>query len=134
MKNYSCKDFRSVDLQILIHHIYEYKKGVRNMVLHTLSSQERDAAEFLLKKKGVCYLTETVSEKKINIFFGNPECVEIIKSFGKKSLTEHTPEQDFILGIMLGYDRNEQCKRYLSKISTKQSAEGTSVLPEVVEN
>ena len=133
MGNYSCKDFRSVDLQILIHHIYEYKKGVRNMVLHTLSSQERMAAESLLKKRGVYYLTEKVSEKKINIFFGNPECVKIIESFGKKSLKDHTPEQDFILGIMLGYDRNEQCKRYLGKIVSKD-AKKTTELHNVIEN
>lgn len=51
----------------------------------------------------------------MNIFFGNPDCVEVIKSFGNISLSDYTPEQDFILGIMLGYNSDIQCKRYLSK-------------------
>lgn len=118
---YSCADFRSADLQILIHHIYEFKKGIRNMVLHTMKNSERQAAEYLLTQRGICFYIETVNSNKINIFFGNPLCVEIIKSFDKKSLSDYTAEEDFILGIMLGYDRNQQCKRYLSKTVSKKA-------------
>ncbi len=53
---------------------------------------------------------------KINIFFGNPDCVEIVKMFETESLNELTPEQDFILGIMLGYSREQQYTRYLKQI------------------
>ena len=45
---YNCSDYRSADLQILIHHIYEYKKGIRNMVLHTMQSNEKQKAETIL--------------------------------------------------------------------------------------
>lgn len=106
---------RSVDLQVLIHHIYEYKKGIRNMVLHTMTKAERADAEFLLTQKGICYYIETVNDHKINVFFGNPVCVKVVQSFGSKMLSEHTAEEDFILGIMLGYDRSKQCERYLEK-------------------
>lgn len=109
----NCSPYRTADLQVLVHHIYEYNKGVRNMVLHTMSNARRDRAENILKQRDVTYYIQQVSSNKINIFFGNPECIDVVKSFGKKSLTDYTPEQDFILGIMLGYDRNQQCHRYM---------------------
>ncbi|TKG95731.1 DUF2023 family protein [Puteibacter caeruleilacunae] len=120
MKNYSEKEAcRSADLQVLIHHIYELKKGIRNMVLHTMHSSEREEAEKILVQKEICFHTEVVNKRKINIFFGKPDCVEVIKSFGDKTLTEYSPEEDFILGIMLGYDRKEQCKRYINRKGLK---------------
>lgn len=85
------------------------------MVLHTMNAQEKDKAESVLSKKGIPFYTQTVSKRKINIFFGNKTCVDVVKSFGDKSLKEHSPEEDFILGIMLGYDRDKQCKRYLKR-------------------
>lgn len=90
------------------------------MVLHTMDHSERDAAEFILKQKGMHYHLEEVNARKINLYFGNLNCVEIIRSFGKKSLSEYSPEEDFILGIMLGYDRNQQCARYIKKIEREQ--------------
>ncbi|MBN2063189.1 MAG: DUF2023 family protein, partial [Sedimentisphaerales bacterium] len=33
---------------------------------------------------------------------------------GKPKLSDFTPEEDYILGIMLGYDRLKQCQRYVS--------------------
>ena len=52
---YNCSDYRSADLQILIHHIYEYKKGIRNMVLHTMQSNEKQKAETILKNKNIFF-------------------------------------------------------------------------------
>lgn len=102
----------SADIQIFKHHIYEYHKGIRNMVLHTMHSCYREEAEDILTRKGIAFHTSPVSDIKINIFFGSTSCVDIIKSFGHKTLNDYTDEQDFILGIMLGYDRKDQCKRY----------------------
>ncbi len=85
------------------------------MVLHTMLAGQKDEVEKLLKKRGICFFTQNVTLNKINIFFGNPDCIEVIKSFGNISLSEYSPEQDFILGILLGYDSDIQCKRYLSK-------------------
>jgi hypothetical protein len=39
----------------------------------------------------------------------------VIREIGDKKLNELTPEEDFILGIMLGYDRLRQCNRYLKQ-------------------
>ncbi len=108
-------DYKSAEMQILVHHVYEYKKGLRNLVLHTISHKERESTEELLKRKGINYYTQTLSSGKINVFFGEVNCVEIIKSFGNKSLNEFTDEEDFILGTMLGYDRKQQCDRYLKR-------------------
>jgi hypothetical protein len=113
---YNCEDFRSADLRVLLHHIYEYRKGLRDMVLHTMSSADRQKAEYILKQKNICFHTRTVSRNKINIFFGHEECVDVVRSFGDKSLSEYTPEQDYILGIMLGYNRKEQGKRYIRRL------------------
>ncbi len=102
-------------MKVLSHHIYEYKKGLRNLVLHTMSSSYRHVAEKELKRNGIDYIVNEVNERKINIFFGSKACVEVVKEFGKRSLTDLTPEEDFILGIMLGYDRLRQCDRFLSR-------------------
>ncbi|HOR46077.1 MAG TPA: DUF2023 family protein [Spirochaetota bacterium] len=41
--------------------------------------------------------------------------MDIIKLFGNKPLNEYSPEEDFILGIMLGYGMIPQCARYTAK-------------------
>ncbi len=44
-------------------------------------------------------------------------CVDIIKQMNFDSLSDLTDEEDFILGTMLGYDRMNQCERYLKRKS-----------------
>ncbi|MBS9768434.1 MAG: DUF2023 family protein [Flavobacteriaceae bacterium] len=112
--------FHSANIRILTHHIYEYKKGLRPLALHTLSSQERSIAERILQRREVAYFIQEVSTQKINIFLGDTNCIEVIKSFRKDSLSDYTPEQDFILGTMLGYSRQEQVNRYLKFTSKKE--------------
>lgn len=102
-------------MTVLMHHIYEYKKGLRNLVLHTMKAADRAQAELRLQHQGIAYLVCPVNEHKINVFFGAQECVEVVRRFGDKRLNEFSPEEDFILGIMLGYDRVRQCNRYLQR-------------------
>ncbi len=102
-------------MRVLAHHIYEYRKGLRHLVLHTMKSEEREAAEHKLQQFEVEYMVVPVTERKINIFFGRRECVEVVRSFGGLPLNKLTAEQDFILGIMLGYDRVAQCSRFLMR-------------------
>ena len=124
------------DLQVFSHHIYEYKKGLRNLILTT--EKERDRAVIVSRleseKKNIKtaaykygsnitdldYYIQNVNEEKINVFFGNPQSVAVIKSFGDKKLIEYTPEQDFILGTLLGYDKVQQCFRYLKLLASKK--------------
>ncbi len=107
----SCSDYRSADLQVLLHHIYEYKKGLRSLVLHTMSTSQEELALDLLERRKIPFYCVRVSSKKINIFFGEESSVKILRSFGQVSLSKLSDEQDFILGIMLGYDRKQQCER-----------------------
>lgn len=102
-------------MKVLSHHIYEYKKGLRNLVLHTMQTEDLEDAQSKLKQQHIEYHIQQVNTHKINIFFGKKECIEIIRSFGNKPLNEYNYEEDFILGIMLGYDRMQQCQRYLDK-------------------
>lgn len=107
-------------MEVLSHHIYEYKKGLRNLVLHTLNAAYRQEAEEKLNHQEISYLIREVSPSKINIFFGAKECIEVIRQFGEKKLYEFTPEEDFILGTMLGYDRLQQCRRYMRFVLKKE--------------
>lgn len=100
-------------MKVLSHHIYEYKKGLRHLVLHTLDANLRFEAEAKLRQRNISYVIRQVTETKINIFFGDEACIEVIRAIGDKKLNEFTPEEDFILGIMLGYDSLKQCDRFL---------------------
>ena len=100
-------------MKVLAHHIYEYKKGLRQLILHTLHSKYRFEAEARLRLAGIDFLTRQVSPEKINIFFGAKECIEVMKHIGDKPFNEYTPEEDFILGVLLGYDKIQECNRYL---------------------
>ncbi|WP_321431276.1 DUF2023 family protein [uncultured Methanolobus sp.] len=102
-------------MQILRHHLYEYQKGLRNLILYTTNVYSEEEVVSLLEKKGVSYLVRRASESKINVFFGDEMCINVLKNIGDKCLSEYTDEEDFILGIMLGYDRLQQCNRYLSR-------------------
>ncbi len=111
----TCADYKTAEMQILLHHVYEYNKGLRNLVLHTMSANEQYKTEELLTRKGISYFLAAVNSRKINVFFGKEQCVKIIESFGEKSLSDFTDEEDFILGTMLGYDRTQQCDRYIKR-------------------
>ncbi len=102
-------------MDILNHHIYEYKKGLRGLVLQTLPVSLKQEAIRKLESNHIPYMVREVTRNKINIFFGALACIEVLRQFGEKKLNELTPEEDFMLGIMLGYDRIQQCNRYLSK-------------------
>jgi len=104
-------------MEVFYHNIYEYQKGLRDLSLCTLKQNHRLKVEERLKKENIPYLIHDIGEEKINVYFGKEDCIRIIKSFNKVSLYELTPEQDFILGIMLGYNRLMQCERYLKHLS-----------------
>jgi hypothetical protein len=102
-------------MRILAHHIYEYEKGLRSLVLHTLPALMEAQAIQRLRHRGIAFHVEALGGTRINIFFGDPDCVEIVKRICRKPLHALTPEEDFILGTMLGYSRLVQCRRYLHR-------------------
>lgn len=101
------------DLRVFHHHIYEFKKGIRNLILTTEKAKYKNSISERLKKENIDYVIHDIAQDKINVYFGAKECVDVVKSFQNPKLNELTPEQDFILGIMLGYDRRRQCERYM---------------------
>lgn len=111
----------SINFKILCHHVYEYHKGLRQLVLHTLPASELGEAALFLQDKGIAYWAQPVGPLKYNLYFGHPACVQIARSFGQVGLQELSDEEDFILGTMLGYDRLQQCQRYLSRKAKRLS-------------
>ena len=103
------------EIRIFLNHIYEFKKGVRNMVLYTMSKEHEEFAIRRLKNQKISYMIQEVGTNKINLFLGKAECMEAMRHIIIRPLDQLTAEEDFILGAMLGYDLCQQCKRYCSK-------------------
>lgn len=106
---------RSENTHVFLHHVYEYKKGLRNLILHTTSRANETKIRDRLERKRVAYLIYPLGKDKMNVFFGESICIDVIKQIGKSNLCDYTDEEDFLLGIMLGYDRKKQCERYLQR-------------------
>lgn len=104
------------DLKVFNNHVYEYKKGVRKLILTTEKSVYRKPIEHRLTREKIDYAIQDVDKEKINVFFGAKQCIEVVKTFIHKKLHELSPEEDFILGTLLGYDKVAQCDRYLKFI------------------
>ncbi|WP_287828919.1 DUF2023 family protein [Bacteroides sp.] len=111
------------EIRIFLNHVYEFKKGVRRMVLYTLSKEYEPFVKQRLEGQGISYFIQEVSSTKINLFFGHALCMEAVKRVVTVPLNELSPEQDFILGALLGYDLCQQCERFCSK-----KEEHTSIL------
>lgn len=103
------------DMKVLMNHIYEYKKGVRQMVLFTFNKRYEDYATARLKRQNISYILQPVGNDRINLFFGRKQCLETIRLMVTRPLSQLTPEEDFILGAMLGYDICAQCERYCER-------------------
>ena len=117
-------------MKIFLHHIYEYHKGLRSMILHTMASAHREQMEEQLRRKNIAYRVYPLGNSRINVFFGARECVAVIDTIGKTSLADYTPEEDFILGTMLGYSRLQQCERYLKQVEKKAETGGAKAAVE----
>nr|WP_321502345.1 DUF2023 family protein [uncultured Dethiosulfovibrio sp.] len=102
-------------MEIFCHHVYEYWKGLRNLILHTAPISDLPAIVHKLDHYGIPYLVHQIGEERVNVFFGHLDCISVVQRFGTIDLSRLSDEQDFILGIMLGYDRMKQCSRYLKK-------------------
>lgn len=109
------------NMELFKHLIYEYKKGVKDLALYTCESSDKQILTEILQKMKIQYHIDNLGEGKINIYFGSNPCLKIIRGFSSKNLDRLTPYEDFILGIMLGYSRNEQYNRLLGKITPQKT-------------
>ncbi|MBE6341642.1 MAG: DUF2023 family protein [Bacteroidales bacterium] len=103
------------ELMVLCNHIYEYKKGVRNLILFTLANNQVQNAVTRLQRQNIDYILQAVGDNNVNIFFGRRECLEAIRTFVNRPLNKLSPEEDFILGALLGYDVCQQCERFCER-------------------
>lgn len=105
------------DMKVLVNHIYEFKKGVRRMVLFTFNKRYEQFAVTRLQHQNISYIIQPVGNDRLNLFFGKKECLDAIRLMITKPICQLTPEEDFILGAMLGYDICAQCERYCERKS-----------------
>ena len=113
----SPRALESMELKPFSNYLYEYKKGVRNMVLYTMNRKHESAVTTRLRNQKIDYHVQYIGETKINLFFGKLECIEAITKMVNKPLNELSAEEDFILGALLGYDLRVQCERYCKRKS-----------------
>lgn len=111
----SSPDMLPSELKVFLNHLYEYKKGVRRMVLYTVNRKYEAFAVERLKRQCIDFMIQPVTETSINLFFGRPECIRAIRHMVNRPLNMLSPEEDFILGAMLGYDICTQCERYCKR-------------------
>ncbi len=112
----SAEDFNRYDsLKLFMHHIYEFQKGIRNLVLCTMCPTCATLVCDRLKRLGIGYLMQSVTDTKVNLYFGCDHCLNTVRTFVHKPLNELTPEEDFMLGTMLGYNITQQCERYCKR-------------------
>ena len=105
------------ELKVLMNHIYEYKKGVRRMILFTCNRRYEAFAVQRLSRQAIDYVVQPAGKENVNVYFGRRECLDAIRLFVTRPLNELSPEEDFILGAMLGYDICAQCERYCERKS-----------------
>lgn len=105
----------SAVLRLFHHHVYEYGRGVRALFLMTISRDEMVLVVAKLRNQGIDHFVQEVSRSKVNLFFGRAAFVAVARAFVTRPLNALTPEEDFMLGTLLGYDREQQCRRFLTR-------------------
>ena len=111
-----------IDMKVLMNHIYEFKKGVRQLVLFTFNKKNECYALERLKRQNIDYIIQPVGNDRMNLFFGKKECMDAIRLMVTRPLSKLTPEEDFMLGALLGYDICAQCERYCERKCRKCNA------------
>ncbi len=124
----SAEEFCRYDsMKLFLHQIYEFQKGVRSLVLCTMCRTCASLLSERLERLGIAYRIQSVTDSKVNLYFGNRLFLETVATFIHKPLNELSAEEDFMLGAMLGYDISGQCERYCKRKSPGVSSEQAAV-------
>ena len=105
------------------HHLYELSRGVRALFLMTLSRSELEVVRAKLEAQGLDNFVQQLGPIKANLFFGRPAFVAVARALVTRPLNTLTAEEDFMLGTLLGYDCEQQCRRFLARSSRSELAE-----------
>lgn len=116
-------------MDVFFHLLYEHSRGLRDLALYTIAPKDQASVEQELRLEGVAYLFRPIEDGRLNVYFGHAACVDVVRSFGTCPHCRLAPEQDFMLGIMLGYDRTRQCERFLARRAQCSSAPGLCAAP-----
>ena len=68
-----------IDLKVLMNHIYEYKKGVRQMILFTMNKRYEQFAIQRLERQNIPYVLQPAGKNTLNLYFGKKECLDAIR-------------------------------------------------------
>lgn len=90
-----------------------YKKREVNGVVH-VAKREEAFAEQRLQEQQMDYRNQELNNNHVNFFFGEKACLEVVRMIVDRPLNCLSPEEDFIIGALLGYDICQQCKRFCS--------------------
>ena len=131
------KVMRDADGKILVDHIVDVGDSltlwtpedeeadpvVYESATYKLKSVTGDVPEIVraLESQGIAFKLSSLRNGHVNVFFGHADCIRVLEIFGDKSLSDYTKEEDFILGVMLGYGRLEECRRFIM-LSEKENA------------
>ena len=125
----STAEYKNNKFAVLNEQIYGYKHGIRPLVLQTMQVEDKDAIEARLKRDNLNYhIQPDPKGRNSNAFLGDNDRVDVVKTFGDTPLGRLTPEKDFILGVLLGYDKTKQCERYLKLKEKEAQAQGNKKL------
>ncbi len=129
IRNYILGNAIEGDMKVFYHLVYEYEKGVRNFVLYTMEKQLIPLAIRKLNNHGIQYFVREIEgSPSANLFFGQQQCVKAMQSILRnKSIDDLSPEEDFILGSILGYDLCRQCERYCNRKTANEQLKLRSV-------
>lgn len=104
-------------LRLFHHQLYEYGRGVRALFLMTVAGPELALARGKLEARAIAHFTQPLGGGRANLFFGRPAFVEVARALVTRPLNALTAEEDFMLGTLLGYDGEQQCRRFLQRSS-----------------
>ena len=58
-------------MEVFRHHIYEFQKGLRSLILHTAPASDVPEIVRTLEAHGIAYKLSYLSNGHVNVFFGN---------------------------------------------------------------
>ena len=78
----SAEEFSRYDsMKLFLHQIYEFQKGVRSLVLCTMCRTCASLLSERLERLGIAYRIQSVTDSKVNLYFGNRMCLETVATF-----------------------------------------------------
>ena len=89
---------------------------VNRSVRMTMTPAEAKAVLSRLNQDRIAFHVQRVNDVKVNVFFGNAQFVAVARRIAVRPLHQLSAEEDFILGALLGYDGEQQCRRYLGRL------------------